>query len=153
MKLFHCPAVSSGPGWSLSYDINAYGVAGDWTSGEPLGLADPNWLTNSPPAPTETIKAPAQMIAIGDGGGFVHVPLRATAEVWEGVFYSTYSRSISNRSQTIGTVHNQGANMVFLDGHVEWQHWWKWIEFSDAAARRWNYDNQPHEEFWATNSP
>jgi hypothetical protein len=24
----------------------------------------------------------------------------------------------------------------------------KWVEFSDAAARRWNFDNEPHPEAW-----
>jgi len=38
--------------------------------------------------------------------------------------------------------------MVFLDGHVEWARWTEWVEFSDAAASRWNYDNQPHPEAW-----
>ena len=54
----------------------------------------------------------------------------------------------ANRPVRIGTPHNQGGTMVFLDGHVEWNRGWKWIEFSDAAARRWNYDNEPHREMW-----
>ena len=65
-----------------------------------------------------------------------------------GRFVAIYSRLVNDRRIIIGTVHNQGGNMVFLDSHVEWQRWWKWIEYSDVAAKRWNYDNQPHEEFW-----
>jgi prepilin-type processing-associated H-X9-DG protein len=61
---------------------------------------------------------------------------------------SPFIRHAASGRAQVGTVHNQGGNMVFLDDHVEWQHWWKWIELSDTAARRWNYDDKPHEEFW-----
>jgi|SRR5665213_1278370 len=160
---FQCPASISPHqflSWDISYDMNTDGVGKEWP-GTPLGLADPKFIfvddlnvigTGRKPG---DIRAPTDMIAIGDGNFFHPSSLRGKGSDLFGVpvFNSLYSRSISNRTQTIGVVHNQGGNMVFLDGHVEWQHWWKWIEFSDTAAKRWNYDNQPHEEFWATNSP
>lgn len=158
--LFRCPAAQHRP-VALDYDINADGVGGDWPSGTPLGVAEAKGPVEVGQGlfemvevgrETEAIKSPAEMIAIGDGGK-VAAQLPSSSYLWEGVFYLTYSHSLTNRSQAIGTVHDQGANMVFLDGHVEWQDWWNWIDFSDAAAKRWNYDNQPHEEFWATNSP
>lgn len=71
----------------------------------------------------------------------------------EGTRICMYAHFITNRESPIGTVHNQGGNMFFLDGHVEWQHWWRWIAFNDYAARWWNYDNQPYNQFWAINSP
>ncbi len=64
---------------------------------------------------------------------------------------NAYRKILSLTAPALIALAYQGDNMVFLDGHVEWQHWWKWIERSDAAAKRWNYDHQPHEEFWATN--
>jgi hypothetical protein len=66
-----------------------------------------------------------------------------------GEFIGIYAFAPADHSALIGTIHNQGGNMGFLDDHVEWAHSWKWIELSDTAAQRWNYDNQPHEEFWA----
>ena len=157
-RLFHCPALSSHSGSApLSYDMNAYGVGGNWTSQLPaLGLAEGEpvfnqGLTVIGKKPDE-IRASAEMLAIGDGGQH-SLPVRGESGLRGGVFHYANSYPKLDRSQTVGTVHNQGGNMVFLDGHVEWQHWWKWIEFSDAAARRWNYDNLPHEEFWATNNP
>ncbi|MCS7091070.1 MAG: hypothetical protein RMN51_03300 [Verrucomicrobiota bacterium] len=52
-----------------------------------------------------------------------------------------------------GDVHKKGANIVFCDGHVEWQKQAKWIELTAQAARRWHYDNQPHPECWYRSGP
>ncbi|MCZ2153499.1 MAG: hypothetical protein LC114_06300 [Bryobacterales bacterium] len=52
-----------------------------------------------------------------------------------------------------GDLHNRGANVVFCDGHVEWQRQGKWIEFNETAARRWHNDNQPHREAWVVGTP
>jgi prepilin-type processing-associated H-X9-DG protein len=120
----------------------------------PLGLSNGDWPVETAKRPG-VIRVPAEMIAIGDGDSYTknHPDQTGLYRVggW-GCFNLIYSHSIAGRDRTIGTVHNQGGNMVFLDGHVEWQHWWKWIEFSDAAARRWNFDNEPHAERWATNN-
>ena len=103
------------------------------------------------------IAAPADMITIGDASAETNNlmdPRTAVAREY-GCFGPIYLGLglASDRSWFVGTIHDHGGNMVFLDDHVEWQRWQDWIEFSDAAAKRWNYDNQPHEEFWATNSP
>lgn len=45
-------------------------------------------------------------------------------------------------------VHHQGGNMAFLDAQVEWAKWWNWVDATDTATRRWNYDHEPHPEFW-----
>ncbi|HXT41516.1 MAG TPA: prepilin-type N-terminal cleavage/methylation domain-containing protein [Candidatus Angelobacter sp.] len=133
------------------YAMNCYGVAAGG-----MGLGNGNDFLVAESRRPEEIKVPADMISIGDDsssttdnpgprGGF-------KSGGW-GVFTLIYSHLVDDRAGLIGRIHDDGGNMVFLDDHVEWQHWWKWIEFSDAAARRWNYDNQPHEEFWATNGP
>jgi prepilin-type N-terminal cleavage/methylation domain-containing protein/prepilin-type processing-associated H-X9-DG protein len=99
------------------------------------------------------IAVPSDMIAFGDNSQFA--TNHFGSDSWEdigpwGLFMAgLYSRSASDRASSIGAIHNQGANMVFVDTHVEWKRWWRWIEFTDTAARRWNYDNQPHEELWA----
>lgn len=130
------------------YAINASGVAV-----VNLGLvkATPLNADTITRKPTE-IRVPADMIAIGDdtSGTTNKASYNWVKLTGWGAFQDPYIRSEEgvNRPVRIGTIHNQGANMAFLDSHVEWNRWWKWIEFSDAAARRWNYDNEPHQEAW-----
>jgi prepilin-type N-terminal cleavage/methylation domain-containing protein/prepilin-type processing-associated H-X9-DG protein len=44
--------------------------------------------------------------------------------------------------------HNQRANTLFGDGHVESSSRDGLIGGDDSVRRRWNYDNQPHDENW-----
>jgi prepilin-type N-terminal cleavage/methylation domain-containing protein len=125
------------------YALNENGVAGN-----ALGLGTGQIIPESSARKPSEIRAPADMIAIGDDTSATqNNPVNGAwkGDAW-GIFTFTYI--LSNSVPVIGYVHNQGGNMVFIDEHVEWQHWWKWIELSDTAARRWNYDDQPHEEFW-----
>ncbi len=90
------------------------------------------------------IAAPADMIAIGDSDG-------------DGVCDGSISlmRSVPGSPPITppGMLHKRGANVVFCDGHVEWQKQARWIELTDTAARRWHYDNQPHREWWYRGGP
>ena len=129
------------------YAINANGVSANRGLVKTTPL-DADTISRRP----NEIRVPADMIAIGDDmsgttRGAVYGWIKPSG--W-GVFREPYilRGADSTRPPVVGTVHNWGANMVFLYGHVEWNRWWKWIEFSDAAARRWNYDNQPHSEAW-----
>jgi prepilin-type processing-associated H-X9-DG protein len=47
--------------------------------------------------------------------------------------------------------HNLGANVVFCDGHVEYAKQTAWLQKTDRARQRWNYDHQPHAETWGNN--
>jgi prepilin-type processing-associated H-X9-DG protein len=44
--------------------------------------------------------------------------------------------------------HNQGANAVFCDAHVEFGKQPAWVGKTDDVRSRWNNDNQPHRETW-----
>lgn len=132
------------------YAINANGVSvANWGLVKTTPL-DADTISRRP----NEIRTPSDMIAIGDdtngttnNASYGWVKLTGWGVFTPGIF----SRGFPGRAGAIGTVHSEGANMAFLDGHVEWARWWKWIEFSDAAARRWNYDNQPHQEKWGGN--
>jgi prepilin-type N-terminal cleavage/methylation domain-containing protein/prepilin-type processing-associated H-X9-DG protein len=124
------------------YAINSKGVAS-----ADFGLGKQAATMTSGRKPSE-IKSAANMIAIGDDTSHTtNNPTGGYKTGGWGEFVLTYVH-MTDRSWVIGTIHNQGGNMVFLDGHVEWQHWQQWIEFDETAAKRWNYDNQPHHEFW-----
>jgi prepilin-type processing-associated H-X9-DG protein/prepilin-type N-terminal cleavage/methylation domain-containing protein len=48
----------------------------------------------------------------------------------------------------VGAWHRGGANMVFCDGHVQWDKQANWTAATNSARRRWNNDHEPHEESW-----
>jgi prepilin-type N-terminal cleavage/methylation domain-containing protein/prepilin-type processing-associated H-X9-DG protein len=151
---FFCPAFPAGYRWERSsspsfysfptniqgnrpfcYAMNQVGLA---TLGS-LGLeADPG----SGRKPGE-VRAPGNMIAVGDDTA-------KTNKVggW-GTFTFSFQFGAPDPLTPIGRVHNSGGNMVFLDGHVEWDRAERWLGPSEAVARRWNYDDEPHHEFWA----
>ncbi len=132
------------------YAFNWAGVAAG-----AMGLGNGN-IPEAESRKSDEIRTPTDMIAIGDDTIYTtnNPTVSGASKMGDwGRFVAIYSSLVNDRSIIIGTIHNQGGNMVFLDSHVEWQHWWQWIALSDAAAKRWNYDNQPHEEFWQTSSP
>jgi prepilin-type processing-associated H-X9-DG protein len=44
--------------------------------------------------------------------------------------------------------HNQGANILFCDGHVEYDKQTNWMKPIEITRQRWNYDHQPHIQTW-----
>jgi hypothetical protein len=38
--------------------------------------------------------------------------------------------------------------MVFCDGHSEYARQTNWVTPTISARRRWNNDNEPHQETW-----
>ena len=110
----------------FSYGYNAWSADGGVGG---LGLSD---------TPVARILKPSDMIAFADsdGGGDIH-----------------FFRYRGVPVDPPGDLHNRGANVVFCDGHIEWQKQAKWIELTEAAARRWHNDNQPHREAWFVGTP
>jgi prepilin-type N-terminal cleavage/methylation domain-containing protein len=162
--IFYCPSFPDYFRWTTNTSALGYSYPTNIQGNRPFcyainarGVASADFgLVKATPLAGETIsrmpneiRAPADMIAIGDDSSDTtnNSSSNYKSGGW-GEFIGIYAFAPADHSSLIGTVHNQGGNMVFLDDHVEWQHWWKWIELSDAATRRWNYDDQPHEEFW-----
>lgn len=115
---------------SISYGYNGWGVAA--VGGLGLGI-DP-----STAIPVSRVIKPADMIAIGDSDGRGEI---------------SFHRYLTSVVRPPGTRHKSGANIVFCDGHVEWQKQSKWVEFNETAARRWNNDNEPHRNRWISGVP
>jgi prepilin-type processing-associated H-X9-DG protein len=76
------------------------------------------------------VKAPADMIAIGDSS------------------LNTVITPFADRLDRPSSRHNKGANIVFCDGHVEYGKQKKWTQASDPLRRRWNNDHESHPETW-----
>jgi prepilin-type N-terminal cleavage/methylation domain-containing protein/prepilin-type processing-associated H-X9-DG protein len=84
------------------------------------------------------VRMPAEMVAIGDG-------YQKYSSLWVEI---VPKEAHTQEGRTIGDIHREGANVVFCDGHVEYNKKQKWIEPTEGARRRWNKDNQPHSETW-----
>jgi prepilin-type N-terminal cleavage/methylation domain-containing protein/prepilin-type processing-associated H-X9-DG protein len=154
LDVFFCPAFPSSYRWSrrvssvgysfptniqgnrpFCYAINELGLA---TLGS-LGL-DENYLLGRKPS---DVRAPSGMIAVGDDTVFTN-----KVGGW-GMFTFSFEFGAPKWFTLIGRVHSAGGNMAFIDTHVDWGLPEKWLGPTEAAARRWNYDDQPHHEFWA----
>jgi prepilin-type processing-associated H-X9-DG protein len=140
-RIWFCP--DAGP----DYQYNAAGT--DFNSPPRLGLGFFGaWDIAVPDA---DVKAPGDMIAIGDAEAYAIAGFG-----WPGV---------------VGTMEHKGRdNAVFCDGHVETSRpntlqiitppagsssdprWWPWTGLAfkpeSSQARRWNNDNEPHPETW-----
>ena len=130
--------------YSLNYGYNELGTG--WQSGELLlGLGfkiDATGLSvaaaheangNKKYVSPATLVSPADLIAIGDGGG----------TGWLTPNYSGYSRSSLQ-----GNHPRQTANVVFADGHTTSASNERWNAPTETARRLWNNDNQAHPETW-----
>lgn len=144
-NLFRCPADKLAKPWTNnvtipllnpSYDYNMAGTARfNVRSPASLGL-DPGdtWLAEN------AVKTPSDMVAICDAKTAImggdhdadDMPLNVLIEL-------TVPR------------HNNGLNAVFCDDHVEYGKNSAWLQRTDRARRRWNFDNQPHPETWGNN--
>lgn len=93
---------------------------------------------------TTLVSKPADMIAIGDSDG------NSSGDGMISLMRPAFGLPPDFPP---GDVHKKGANIVFCDGHVEWQKQTKWIDLTSEAARRWHYDNQPHGDWWYRGGP
>lgn len=156
--------------WNHSYGLNGWGVtlpgydgrllSGNNTGGR-LGLStgkfyQPQSMLNDRnfviPYKDSDIRAPSDMVAIGDRAAYVVDPSFArgkTIFVERGFPPSILVRpELSSQRSIISRRHNGRANMVLLDGHVEAESLRNWTLPTAEKRRRWNYDNQPHAEHW-----
>jgi prepilin-type processing-associated H-X9-DG protein/prepilin-type N-terminal cleavage/methylation domain-containing protein len=138
-EMFNCPEYRPTPFLrpvkSDAFGYNAGGCAEIYKHMEfnlGLGFGKSNFVSSS------FVKAPADMVAIGD--------LQSESSVWLNI--------ISPQSTPIGRLtpvprrHAGGANMLFVDGHVEWQKQVVWTAPTDLRRARWNNDHEPHRETW-----
>jgi len=105
----------------------------------------PVWMA----LPESAVRMPSDMIAlihvVNTGSGCASYSARMGFG-WPGV---------PENPRTGAPLHRGGENAAFCDGHVESensdriQRWSSSVFKADVAhARRWNHDNQPHQETW-----
>ena len=144
-NLFVCPANKLVPPWTnnsalpepnFSYDYNMAGTARYNINNPKLWGLD----GGSSYLPENRVSVPSDMIAVMDvsSKGIAgdrdrdDMPLNVLAEV-------------------LTPRHNNGANAVFCDVHVEYGKKTAWLRKADGPRQRWNFDHQPHQETWINN--
>jgi len=99
------------------------------------------------PAPEGWVSHPSQMIAFGDSRTFDRPPVVTTNLTPADPLYITYPYILEPEGYYgVNQSHNNGANMVFCDGHVEYARQAWWLANTDESKRLWNNDNQSHPE-------
>jgi len=134
LGIWHCPAAQLREGQmsdSPFYGYNVFGVlpVGNLTTNLGLGGQRPENSATEKSVRESEVVVPVEMIAIGESDAFAF--MRA-------MDYDFYHRSFR---------HQDKANVVFCDGHVESPTLkFLFADASDAALSRWNRDHQPHRE-------
>jgi len=142
--IWRCPSWTSSdfdpPGGLSDWSLNTWGSGPDATFGDPLGLAklDSAGMTGRPEV---DVVSPADMITISE---MTEVVLHATPvhPLWTNIPFT------SLRGYALQFRHEQRANSLFADGHVESEGHEKLIGPAEAVRRRWNHDNLPHHRNW-----
>ena len=81
------------------------------------------------------VVAPSDMIAIGD-------VMEAGADDGD------IAGNFAERDDWVADRHKRGGNVVFCDGHVEFDTQVNWMKADEVHRKRWNADNLPHPDLW-----
>ena len=142
--VWRCPSWTSSafdpPGRFSDWSLNTRGSGLDSTFGHLLGLAklDNAGMTGRP---EPDVVIPADMITMSE---MTEVELHAPPvhPSWTNIPFTTLT------SYALQFRHQQKANSLFADGHVESEGHENLIGPAEAVRRRWNHDNLPHHRNW-----
>ncbi len=143
MRTLRCPELVSnedGKRGQGQYAMNASGTA-KFKDAANLGLGGFGEGWNITPTTESSVRAPADLIAVGD----ITPGFTAGEMFWTSGHFDVCS---TNRWMSPGTSHSRQANMLFCDGHVESARQTNWLSSSESTRSRWNNDHQPHPETW-----
>jgi prepilin-type processing-associated H-X9-DG protein len=164
---WHCPAYIAQRGIILpqppmlsvmsSYSYNCVGILGEGWEGVPEYVRQLNLGLGRHPradAPESTVVAPSEMYAVADTRWWTyrHYGESGLAGKWNMSPWK-YVYHVGNPPREVVHVetappHDQGYNMLFVDGHVALVKRSDYL-FPPRTAHNWNRDNQPHPEAWA----
>jgi len=120
------------------------------------GRSDPETVR---PTPESAVLAPAQMIALGD------VFTRSSSPDWDGIpnqfaciapfagldyYPGQLPAGQTWKGLPAFVAHRGRANRAFVDGHLEPEDMRQPFAATDDQLRRWNVDNEPHRDAYAT---
>ena len=120
----------------FSYGYNDWGAHNQQPAQTPnsqRGLGGDLWNPNSPEIKAARVKKGSEMIAISDN---------ISDGSWD------YNIDPQNPREFMGKIHNNGSNVLFCDGHVQWYLQKELCEVNGVPItvpmrRLWNNDNEP----------
>jgi prepilin-type N-terminal cleavage/methylation domain-containing protein len=130
-QLFSCPQKASFP-----YYYNDSGIGPFWRV-PTLGL---DGFPHNPPVSESQVRSPAEMIAFCE-------TVRGYIGVMFGVNAYDFRVPRTGRTNEI-YAHRQRINAVHCDAHVNSIRRYDFLKPSEGTRRRWNSDNEPHDEYW-----
>ena len=143
MRTLRCPQLVSnadGKRGNGQYAMNASGTA-KFKDAANLALGGSGLGGNMSPTAESRVRTPADLIVVGDiAPGFT-----AGEMFWTSGHFDICS---ADSWMWPGTSHNDRANMLFCDSHVESARQTTWVSPSTTARSRWNNDHEPHPETW-----
>jgi prepilin-type N-terminal cleavage/methylation domain-containing protein/prepilin-type processing-associated H-X9-DG protein len=116
------------PPKGMSYGYNAFGTGSEHL--QPWGLSFSWKGSDWTPISEAQVTAPADMVAIGD------------------TTFGTVIEPFPHAMNLPASRHNDGANVIFCDSHIELAKQATWTRKTESNCRRWNNDNRPHPETW-----
>ena len=144
-NLFRCPADPLAPLWTNnvalpqvnpSYDYNMAGTA-RFNVRHPVSLGLDGGAIY---VAENAVKVPSDMIAICDAKS---APVGGDRDADD--------FPLNLLIELTAARHNNGFNAVFCDDHVEYGKKTAWLQKTDRARQRWNFDHQSHPETWGNN--
>lgn len=94
------------------------------------------------------VRVPSQMIALGDGMTFLPPPLTMPVLSPADALYTIFPYILQPQGYPgVNKNHNNGADMLFCDDHVEFGAQLYWFSASDTVKCLWNTDHQSHPSF------
>jgi len=93
------------------------------------------------------IANPADMIGFGDSGISMDHFLEEVSP-GEGMSFSTGFHLLGFKPDSLARRHSGSSNIAFLDGHVISQKADQWNPASQNILRKFNRDNEPHQQWW-----
>jgi prepilin-type N-terminal cleavage/methylation domain-containing protein/prepilin-type processing-associated H-X9-DG protein len=152
MRTLRCPLVLRKEDGARANSQYAYNASGTARFQDPVNLGLGGYKEGHMvrPTPESRVRAPSNMIAIGDvspGDTMELPPGFPLRRVFGGS--GRFDVCSTNRMLWPGSPHGGAANLLFVDGHVESGRQTNWVAATDTARRRWNNDGEPHPETWA----
>lgn len=152
--------------WNFSYGLNAVGTSvtvasEDWLGMSPWrgrkGTPRPSngWKATEIPIRASEVRVPSMMIMLADRACYgrrsrnlLYFQGDTDPQYWDviGNYPSAATTKVSRR-------HSGKVNVLFADGHVDWESLKELTLPQPENMRRWNYDNRPHEEHWQPVNP